>query len=124
MKHLAGFILLHTIGLAMVYSAWRADLLVEFYAQDSTGLVALITVFAGIGIYCAALRRWSDVKLIRESLPTAGLLGTVIGIMAAVAGLTESFDLKMLGLHLAFATTTVALIGHLWLVICERVLRA
>ena len=122
-RHLAGFALLHTIALTLLYVAWRADLLVPFFESDTTGLIVLITAVAGLGTLCAAFRRWDDVELIRKHLPSLGLLGTVVGISMAIAGLQEGFDIKLLGLHTAFSTTLAGLIGHLWLVVTERVLK-
>jgi len=122
-RHIAGFIILHVIALAALYGAWRADLLVQFFAQDTTGLVAVIAIVACMGVMCVALRRWDDAKFIGKHLPTLGLGGTLVGLSIAISGLSADFDITLLGLHTAFNTTLLGIAGHLWLALNERLLK-
>ncbi len=130
-RHASGFIILHVIFLAGLYLAWRADLLVPLFMHldsgghaDRASLAALIAPVVLIGMGAAALRRWDDVKILKNTLPTLGLLGTVIGFAMGIEGIAiDAPDLKMLGLHTALNTTITGLIGSLWLLICERVLK-
>ncbi len=122
-RHLAGFLILHIIGAAGLYVAWRAGLLVEFFTADKTGMTIVIAGVAGIGIGCAAWQRWDTVEFISRHLPTMGLLGTVVGFSMAIAGLGEDFDIKMLGLHTALNTSLAGMLGHLWLSLNEKLLK-
>ena len=125
-RHLAGFLILHVIAATALYGAWRANLLVEFFAADKMGLTALIAAVAITGISGVAMRRWALVEFIKKHLPTLGLLGTAVGFSLAVAGLgadSGGFELKLLGLNTALNTTIAGLIGHLWLALNERLLK-
>jgi len=125
-RHLAGFLILHVIAATALYGAWRAGLLVEFFAADEMGLTALIAAVAVIGVFGVAMQRWGLVEFIKIQCPTLGLLGTAVGFSLAVAGLGADdggFELKLLGLNTALNTTIAGLIGHLWLALNERLLK-
>jgi len=123
-RFIGGFIILHVMGLALLYSALRADLLLPFIVADEIGLTPLVMLVCAIGVACVALRRWQDVKLIREALPLIGLLFTVVGFAMGIEGITlEAPDLTMLGLHTALNTTIAGIGGSIWLLISERILR-
>ncbi len=123
-RHLAGFLILHTMALAGLYGAWRADLLGPFFTADEIGLTAMIAGVAALGVAGVAVRRWGLVVYLRDNLPTLGLLGTVVGFSLAVAGLAgDDFELKFLGLDTALNTTIAGLVGSLWLSLNERLLK-
>ena len=123
-RFISGFIILHVMGLALLYSAFRADLLLPFLLADEIGLTPLVMLVGFLGVGCVALRRWDDVKLIREGLPLIGLLFTVVGFAMGIEGITlDAPDLTMLGLHTALNTTIAGIGGSIWLLISERILR-
>ncbi len=122
-RHIAGFLILHTIALTGLYALWRDGVLGPFFSEDGTGMTAVIAALLGVGIICAATHLWDDVAFIGKHLPSVGLAGTVVGLSMAIAGLSEGFDITLLGLHTAFNTTLMGISGHLWLAIVTRFLK-
>ena len=75
-------IVLQSIGAAGIAALWIAGLASKPFEVNGI-LAALITGIGLIGVVCVFLQRWRDVQWIATHVVRIGLLGTVIGLIAA-----------------------------------------
>lgn len=95
------------------------------YAGDSTGIVWGISGLALMGTVLARWRRGVLRFLCSEGVTmTLGLLGTVLGFIAALSGVVSGDEiLKLDGVRTALFTTAAGIVGHLWLMLVREATR-
>ena len=124
--HAVRFAILNLIGVALLVVAWHFGLLGMPYAADSTYMTHGITALFGVGLLCAAFRHIYLAEWIAEKLVFLGLVGTVVGFIMALAGVTAETAMDssaipamigglVAGMGTALYTTLVGSIGYLWL---------
>ncbi|MEA2780228.1 MAG: hypothetical protein QOK29_1772 [Rhodospirillaceae bacterium] len=122
----ARFVVLNLIGLALVAAAWAEDLLYKPFTADHSGMSYLIAVLFLAGLVAVARRDWQTVRWSGNALVYLGMVGTVLGLIMTVSGLSadnaQSFDnfktivsSIYIGSGTALYTNLLACIGYLWL---------
>ena len=97
---------------------WHAD------ATHISAGIAAITVAASISAGFARTREWLPWVVDNGVTLLLGLLGTVLGFMAAVQGMASAdVAAKMGGVSTSNATTVAGLVCHLYLLVLARVVR-
>lgn len=105
--------------------AHLAGVLEAVFTVDATGITYTIAALGAGGTLlarlCRGFLRWVCDQGVTVTL---GLLGTVIGFMAALSGIVSADDTaKFAGVETALATTVVGVIAHLWLLVVREVTR-
>lgn len=92
---------------------------------DATYIVYTLLVMSAACTALAGARRAILIWTIEAQIcPTLGLLGTVIGFMAALSGIVDDVSAaKMAGVETALVTTAAGMIVHLWLLVVREVTR-
>jgi NADH:ubiquinone oxidoreductase subunit 2 (subunit N) len=122
----ARFAVLNLIGAALIGAAWVEGLLFKPYEADSSGMCYLITVLFAWGLACCLRRDWQSVRWVGNALVYLGMVGTVLGLIITVNGLSadkaqsfESFKEIVTAIYIgsgtALYTNLLACIGYLWL---------
>jgi hypothetical protein len=112
-------------ALALLGAAVTTGLAQEAFASDATGLVWMVTAITLLGTF-AAFEAPSWLTWICDHGLTLlfGLLGTVVGFMAALHGIVSGDEVaKLAGVATALSTTAVGMVSHLYLILLERVSR-
>lgn len=96
-----------------------------FIEDDATGIVLGLIALAA---FCTALSGYWRKALVwvveNQVCPTLGLLGTVIGFMMTLEGITGDVTAaKMAGVSTALVTTATGMIAHLWLLVVREATR-
>ena len=73
---------------AMIGAAWHHGFLGPIYDSDQTYLTWVISAGLVLGLMMVALGRDRDAKFISWSLVTLGLIGTVVGFVIALRGVS------------------------------------
>lgn len=124
MKHFRPLVVVVTAA-ALVTAALTTGLAQEAFAADSTGIVWLVTAVTLLGTL-AAFSGPSWLTWICDHGLTLlfGLLGTVVGFLAALQGIVSGDEVaKLAGVSTALSTTAVGMVCHLYLILLERVSR-
>lgn len=106
-------------------AAYLLGFLDYLVGADQSGIVAVLTGLAFICTLLASTRRKLLVWVIDNQLaPMLGLLGTVLGFMVALEGITGDVTAaKLAGVHTALVTTAAGMIAHIWLLIVREATR-
>ena len=118
MRALIVTLLAIAIGVA---ADWQADLIRPLFDQDTTHITYVIAgLTAALGTTYRT--KWTPWTVKHGVLLMFGLLGTVVGFMMALSGVTAGVDLtKMTGVTTALTTTIVGIVCHLYLLVLVRV---
>lgn len=123
---------LNVAGAAVFAALWLHGVARIPFEADSTGMCwGIAAVFTGALMERLAGVSWYGTWLGRQ-LTTLGFVGTVVGLVIALAGVDPSRagDLSAVkamaaslvaGMGTAFHTTLVGALGALWLAFCDRV---
>jgi hypothetical protein len=122
----ARFAVINLVGVALLAVAWAEDLLLKPYRADDSGMSYLITFLFVVGLVAVARKDWQTVRWIGNTLVFLGMVGTVLGLIMTVSGLSvdnaqnfESFKAIIasiyVGAGIALYTNLLACIGYLWL---------
>lgn len=92
---------------------------------DRTGIVWAVGALGFVGTACARWRRaWLTWMCDQGVAPLLGLLGTVIGFMMALGGLSsDAYAANMAGVETALTTTVAGVVVHLWLLLVREFTR-
>lgn len=127
------FLLLNAIGTAGLVAVWIPGWIAQIVAADSTYIVELLSVLLGVALWQAWRDRWAQVNEIADALVFLGLIGTVIGMILAVAQIDpnmagdasaagEMAGHLLHGIGIALYTTLVGSVYAIWLWLLKQVL--
>lgn len=125
-------IVLQSVGAAGVVALWIAGLATKPFETNGV-LAALILGIGLIGVGCVFLQRWRDVQWIATHVVRIGLLGTVIGLIAAFASvrgggsndpnqIREMITAVVDGMYVSLYATLLGIGCNLWLKVNLRLL--
>jgi len=125
-------IVLQSVGAAGVVALWIAGLATKPFETNGV-LAALILGIGMLGIVCVFLQRWRDVQWISTHVVRIGLLGTVIGLIAAFASvrgggtndpnqIREMITAVVDGMYVSLYATLLGIGCNLWLKVNLRLL--
>jgi MotA/TolQ/ExbB proton channel family len=125
-------IVLQAVGAAGVVALWIAGLATKPFEANGV-LAALILGIGLLGIGCVFLQRWRDVQWIATHVVRIGLLGTVIGLIAAFASvrgggsndpnqIREMITAVVDGMYVSLYATLLGIGCNLWLKVNLRLL--
>jgi MotA/TolQ/ExbB proton channel family len=125
-------IVLQSIGAAGIAALWIAGLASKPFEVNGI-LAALITGIGLIGVVCVFLQRWRDVQWISTHVVRIGLLGTVIGLIAAFSSvrgggsndpnqIREMITAVVDGMYISLYATLLGIGCNLWLKVNLRLL--
>ena len=117
-------ILLAFLGGALGAS-YSVGALGDVIERDQTGIVYGLIAAALICTALAQTRRRVLIWVLDHQIaPIVGLLGTVLGFMAALAGITGDVTAaKLSGVETALVTTAVGMVCHIWLLVVREATR-
>lgn len=121
----AKFAALQVVGAGLLVALWlsgcgpmlaKAD---RLYAAPVIGLAILI------GLVCAWRGFWEATDWIADKLPVLGLIGTVAGVVLAIAGIKNGdLDAERVKIFSEIGNALVAnlfgIVGYAWLALTER----
>lgn len=125
-------IVLQSVGAAGVVALWIAGLATKPF--EANGVLATLILGIGVlGIVCVFLQRWRDVQWISTHVVRIGLLGTVIGLIAAFASvrgggsndpnqIREMITAVVDGMYVSLYATLLGIGCNLWLKVNLRLL--
>jgi hypothetical protein len=125
-------IVLQAVGLAGVAALWIAGLAAKPF--ETNGVLAVLILGIGlIGVACVFLQRWRDVQWIATHVVRIGLLGTVIGLIAAFSSvhggasndpnqIREMIAAVVDGMYISLYATLLGIGCNLWLKVNLRLL--
>jgi MotA/TolQ/ExbB proton channel family len=130
---LARFVVLQTIGAAMIAALWIAGLVQKPFEGTTAPLCWIILGIGALGIACVFLQRWRDVQWIAVHVVRIGLLGTVVGLIiafsaAASGGSSNPDEIRPMiaavvsGMYVSLYATLLGIATNLWLKINLRLL--
>jgi hypothetical protein len=125
-------IVLQSIGAAGIAALWIAGLAGKPFEVNGI-LATLITGIGMIGVVCVFLQRWRDVQWISTHVVRIGLLGTVIGLIAAFSSvrgggsndpnqIREMITAVVDGMYISLYATLLGIGCNLWLKVNLRLL--
>jgi len=125
-------IVLQSIGAAGIAALWIAGLASKPFEVNGV-LAALITGIGLIGVICVFLQRWRDVQWISTHVVRIGLLGTVIGLIAAFSSVrggasNDPYQIREMitavvdGMYVSLYATLLGIGCNLWLKVNLRLL--
>ncbi len=120
------FWLLNSILAALIFAAWHAGFLMPLFHNDPTGMTYAIAALFVIGLASTARTCWArTTRLIIDTLPMLGLLGTFVGFAIAFSGVVgnDAVELRDLGIATALNTTICGVTGAAWLLWQVHLLR-
>jgi len=120
---MARLAILNIVGAASVLALWVNGILLPLFQQDETRISWALLLVTLIGIVCAFLGRWADVRWIANSLALLGMIATIYGFILlgqAVKGSgSASADavrqMIILGIPNGLTGTLVGFMGYMWL---------
>jgi hypothetical protein len=125
-------IVLQAVGLAGIAALWIAGLANKPF--ETNGILAILILAIGLaGVACVFLQRWRDVQWIATHVVRVGLLGTVIGLIAAFSSvrggasndpnqIREMIAAVVDGMYISLYATLLGIGCNLWLKINLRLL--
>jgi hypothetical protein len=125
-------IVLQAVGLAGIAALWISGLAAKPF--ETNGILAVLILGIGlIGVACVFLQRWRDVQWIATHVVRIGLLGTVIGLIAAFSSvrggasndpnqIREMIAAVVDGMYISLYATLLGIACNLWLKINLRLL--
>lgn len=148
-------IILNVCGAAALVWAWESGFVQMVYAADSSRICYAITVLFAVGLLSVFQRAWkvsvalnaikagerpdiNGVKFLAKQdfivdisqwLAVLGLIGTIVGFIAALSGISADMKPEALigqligGMAVAFFTTLAGAVTGLWLEVNNRILR-
>jgi MotA/TolQ/ExbB proton channel family len=125
-------IVLQSIGVAGIAALWISGLAGKPF-EASAVLPALILGIGLIGVVCVFLQRWRDVQWIATHVVRIGLLGTVVGLIAAFSSvhgggsndpnqIREMIAAVVDGMYVSLYATLLGIGCNLWLKVNLRLL--
>jgi len=125
-------IVLQSVGVAGIAALWIAGLAAKPFEVNGV-LAALILGIGLIGVGCVFLQRWRDVQWIATHVVRIGLLGTVIGLIAAFSSvrgggsndpnqIREMIAAVVDGMYVSLYATLLGIACNLWLKVNLRLL--
>ena len=125
-------IVLQAIGAAGIAALWIAGLAGKPFESNPV-LPALILGIGLLGIACVFLQRWRDVQWIAIHVVRIGLLGTVVGLIAAFSsvhggGTNDPNQIREMigavgdGMYVSLYATLLGIACNLWLKVNLRLL--
>jgi hypothetical protein len=125
-------IVLQSIGAAGIAALWIAGLANKPFEVNGIQST-LITGIGLIGVICVFLQRWRDVQWISTHVVRIGLLGTVIGLIAAFSSvrgggsndpnqIREMITAVVDGMYVSLYATLLGIGCNLWLKVNLRLL--
>jgi hypothetical protein len=121
---LSRWIVLATIAAALVFAASLEGWTTRIITSDSTGIVWVVAVAFVLG-FVSLLRGPAVADWMCDHGVTLmlGLLGTLVGFMAALTGAVDGDTAqKFSGVNSALVTTVAGLVAHMYLLLATRVL--
>ena len=130
---LSRFVVLQTIGAAMIAALWIAGLVQKPFEGTTAPLCWIILGIGALGIVCVFLQRWRDAQWIAVHVVRIGLLGTVVGLIiafsaAASGGSSNPDEIRPMiaavvsGMYVSLYATLLGIATNLWLKINLRLL--
>lgn len=130
---LSRFVVLQTIGAALIAALWIASLVQKPFDGATAPLCWIILGIGALGIVCVFLQRWHDVQWIAVHVVRIGLLGTVVGLIiafsaAASGGSSNPDEIRPMiaavvsGMYVSLYATLLGIATNLWLKINLRLL--
>ncbi|MGE5148437.1 MAG: MotA/TolQ/ExbB proton channel family protein [Candidatus Eiseniibacteriota bacterium] len=130
---LSRFVVLQTIGAALIAALWIAGLAQKPFEGTTAPLCWIILGIGALGIVCVFLRRWHDAQWIAIHVVRIGLLGTVVGLIiafsaAASGGSSNPDEIRPMiaavvsGMYVSLYATLLGIATNLWLKINLRLL--
>jgi hypothetical protein len=125
-------IVLQAVGLAGIAALWIAGLAGKPF--ETNGILAILILAIGLaGVACVFLQRWRDVQWIATHVVRVGLLGTVIGLIAAFSSvrggasndpnqIREMIAAVVDGMYISLYATLLGIGCNLWLKVNLRLL--
>jgi len=120
-KHIAKFMVINTMLISLLGSAWWAGFLTGFLKLHGIEYAMILFLFAYfiIGVITSILKKWEIVRHIANGLPMWALVFTGIGIINAAIGLsnteTETLLTVFINLALAISPNIVGVFLMIWL---------
>lgn len=119
---------IQVIACALLGVAWLQGLVTEAIESDSTHIIvwtiATVVLATSLATWWQRGRAWTAWTCEWAIPAMLGFLGTALGLMQALAGLTGDVDAqKLAGVETALVTTIVGIIATLYLLLIERVSR-
>lgn len=111
------------VAILLAVYAWMLGYVQPLFNGDATGISYAVVAVAGAGTLSAHYRgEWLAWISHHGVCTMLGLLGTVLGFLDALAGLSEGSDVaKLAGVTTALTTTVVGMIAHLYLILLQKV---
>jgi hypothetical protein len=126
-------ITLQAVGGALIVGLYLSGAASKPFESDSSFLCWAIVAMGLLGIACVFMQRWRDVNWIATHVVRIGLLGTVIGLIAAFAAAgggasSDASEVKAMigqvvsGMYVSLYATLLGIGVNLWLKINLRLL--
>ena len=114
-----------TVALALLAVGVLTGVVQNALLLDQTGIVWVVVTIGIVGSISARWKPSLNDWFCEHGMPLMfGLLGTVVGFMAAITGVIADDQLaKMAGVDTALSTTAVGLVTHICLLTMQRMMR-
>ena len=121
----ARLILLNLVGIALLAAAWWAGGLALLGEADHVFALPIIGGLVVIALGYAWAEDWGTVEWMADKLPIVGLIGTVLGVLLAIRGVSVVDDATRLriftGVGEALVANLLGIAGYGWLSLTKRV---